>query len=494
MGESQTLARLENIHAGRGARPFSIAQRRALIVSALLVSDGVMLTLAFWLAYLLRFRALPYYGMYDMAGYMRLFALSLPAWLTIFAIFQTYSRDYLFGGLGEYAQVFHAVSVGMLALIVFGFMERGELAISRGWLLLAWALAFLLTAVGRFGVRRAVYALRRHGHLLSPALLVGANQEGLALAQQLSSWATSGLFLSGFVDDEVPLGEEVFNGQRVLGRIEDLERLVAEYHIQEVIIAPTALKREQLLDLFRVFSTKSQVHLRLSSGLFEVVSSGLKVKELAYVPLVEFNTMRISGLDMLMKQTLDYLVVLLALPFLLPVLGILALLIRLDSPGPAIHRRRVMGVNGKQFDAFKFRTMYVNGDEILAQHPHLKDELARQFKLKDDPRVTRLGRWLRRFSLDELPQVFNVLMNQMSLVGPRMISPPEMKKYGKWGINLLTVKPGITGLWQVSGRSDLDYEERVRMDMEYIRNWTIWLDLYLLLRTPLAVLSKRGAY
>jgi lipopolysaccharide/colanic/teichoic acid biosynthesis glycosyltransferase len=153
-----------------------------------------------------------------------------------------------------------------------------------------------------------------------------------------------------------------------------------------------------------------------------------------------------------------------------------------------------MGVNGTQFDAYKFRTMYVNGDEILDAHPELKEELEKNHKLKDDPRVTRMGMFLRRTSLDELPQLLNVLRREMSLVGPRMISPEEIDMYDQWDINLLTVQPGITGLWQVSGRSDIAYRQRVRMDMHYIRNWSIWLDIQLLIQTIPAVLRGRGAY
>jgi lipopolysaccharide/colanic/teichoic acid biosynthesis glycosyltransferase len=153
-----------------------------------------------------------------------------------------------------------------------------------------------------------------------------------------------------------------------------------------------------------------------------------------------------------------------------------------------------MGVNGRQFDAYKFRTMHVNGDDMLAGRPELRDELARNHKLKNDPRITRIGRLLRRASLDELPQLFNVVRREMSLVGPRMISPAEMEKYHRWGINLLTVKPGITGLWQVSGRSEISYEERVQLDMYYIRNWSLWQDLQLLWQTIPAVIRGTGAY
>jgi lipopolysaccharide/colanic/teichoic acid biosynthesis glycosyltransferase len=153
-----------------------------------------------------------------------------------------------------------------------------------------------------------------------------------------------------------------------------------------------------------------------------------------------------------------------------------------------------MGMNGSQFDAFKFRTMFVNGAEILADHPELQAELAQNHKLKDDPRITKVGKILRKFSLDEFPQFFNVLRGEMSLVGPRMISPEEIAMYNQWDINLLTVRPGLTGLWQVSGRSDIAYDERVRLDMYYIRNWSFWLDLQLILQTIPAVLRGRGAY
>lgn len=159
-----------------------------------------------------------------------------------------------------------------------------------------------------------------------------------------------------------------------------------------------------------------------------------------------------------------------------------------------MHKRLVMGLNGKQFYALKFRTMVTNGEEILNQHPELKEELARTHKLKNDPRITRIGAILRKFSLDELPQLINVLKRDMSLVGPRMISPDEVAMYKQFDMNLLTVLPGMTGVWQVSGRSDVSYEERVRLDMYYIRNWSIWLDLQLLFQTIPAVLKSRGAY
>jgi lipopolysaccharide/colanic/teichoic acid biosynthesis glycosyltransferase len=168
------------------------------------------------------------------------------------------------------------------------------------------------------------------------------------------------------------------------------------------------------------------------------------------------------------------------------------------DPGPIIYRRRVVGVGGKAFDAFKFRTMVVNSqevlDELLTRDPEARAEYQQYYKLKNDPRITRIGQFLRKTSFDELPQLINVLRGEMSLVGPRMITLEEVERYGRWGLNLHTVKPGITGLWQTSGRSELTYEERVRLDMRYIRNYSIWLDVQILFQTIPAVLMSKGAY
>jgi exopolysaccharide biosynthesis polyprenyl glycosylphosphotransferase len=279
-----------------------------------------------------------------------------------------------------------------------------------------------------------------------------------------------------------------------LGTIDQLDEIVNRLGIEELILATSSLSRVQMLSMFERYGFSETVNLRMSSGLFEIITTGLNVKEFAYVPLVGVNKLRLTGTDWILKAALDYVLATTALILLAPVLIGLAIVIKLDSPGPIIFRRRVMGLNGQTFDAFKFRTMVVEGMEILKAHPELEKELLEKHKLKHDPRVTRLGRWLRRLSLDELPQLFNVLRREMSLVGPRMISPAEMSEYERWGYNLLTVQPGITGLWQVRGRSDVTYEERVRLDMYYIRNWTIWLDLQLLWQTVPTVLKGIGAY
>jgi lipopolysaccharide/colanic/teichoic acid biosynthesis glycosyltransferase len=194
------------------------------------------------------------------------------------------------------------------------------------------------------------------------------------------------------------------------------------------------------------------------------------------------------------KRILDLAVAAPLLILISPLLLVLAVVVRLDSPGPAFYRRRVMGRGGAPFDAFKFRTMYLDGEAILGNHPELQAQLLRDQKLRNDPRVTRAGCWLRRLSLDELPQLVNVVRGEMSLVGPRMIIRSELSRYGDGAAELLSVRPGLTGLWQVSGRGDIQGEARARLELEYVRNHTFWLDLKLLVLTVPAVLRSRGAY
>lgn len=201
-----------------------------------------------------------------------------------------------------------------------------------------------------------------------------------------------------------------------------------------------------------------------------------------------------TSYNSVLKSVFDLAITIPGLLLIAPLFIFLAILVKLDSPGPIFHRRRVLGQNGRVFDAFKFRTMYVNGDEILARYPKLRRELDKNYKLKCDPRVTRVGTFLRKFSLDELPQLLNVLARDMSLIGPRIIAPEELSKYGQYGQTLLLVMPGLTGLWQVSGRSNTTYDERVALDVEYITNWSLWVDIKILLRTVPAVLKGDGAY
>jgi exopolysaccharide biosynthesis polyprenyl glycosylphosphotransferase len=469
-----------------------------LYVSSLVISDAVMLSLAFWLAYYFRFQLfVDYFASKEMISFehYRFLFYSMPfLWLGIFAVNGLYAKDNLLGGTREYSRVFRSATQGFLLIAIAGFLEP-PLIIARGWLFMTWGFTFMFVSMARFLLRRLVYTLRRHGFFLTPAVIVGANEEGRWLAEQLLHWETSGLHLIGFVDKKAPATIPLFHNLVCLGSVEKLGEIIEQYKIGEVILASSAFStRDYLLDIFRRYGLTDQVTIRMSSGLYEILTTSLTVNEFAYVPLVYVNKVRLTGIDTIVKFVLDYVLAIVSLIVLSPILILIATLVKISSSGPVIHKRLVMGLNGKQFHAWKFRTMVANGDEILEKAPELMEELAKNHKLKNDPRITRLGAFLRKYSLDELPQLINVLKRDMSMVGPRMISPPEVSMYKQFDMNLLTVLPGITGLWQVSGRSDISYEERVRLDMYYVRNWSIWLDLQLLFQTIPAVLRGRGAY
>jgi exopolysaccharide biosynthesis polyprenyl glycosylphosphotransferase len=430
----------------------------------------------------------------SLSDYQTLVMILIPIWLGIFAMAGLYQRQNLLGGTREYSLIFNSTTIGMFTVISAGFLVP-EFIFARGWLLLAWAFVFLFTAIGRFILRRIIYSLREHGYYLSPAIIIGANEEGISLAGQLLSWKSSGLHVLGFVDAKEAAGTRIYQHLHSFGKVDQLDSIIKQYGIEEIILATSAFSsRDNMLDIFKSYGVASGVNVRMSSGLYEIITTGLTVKEFAFVPLVGINQLRLTGFDKFLKLALDYSFTIPGLILAAPIMLMIGILIKLDTHGPIIHRRRVMGINGKQFDAFKFRTMYTNGDEILEQFPELQKELQENHKLREDPRITRVGEWLRKTSLDELPQLFNVIRGEMSLVGPRMITEAEIDMYNQWDINLLTVRPGLTGLWQVSGRSDVSYEQRVRYDMHYIRNWSIWLDLQLLLQTFPAVLKRRGAY
>jgi exopolysaccharide biosynthesis polyprenyl glycosylphosphotransferase len=367
------------------------------------------------------------------------------------------------------------------------------MTVSRGLLSLTWLTSFLVVGAARFWYRRLIYRLRQDGHFLRPTLVVGADAEGVALASQLAHSGASGLAVLGFVDSRHPVGSRIKDRWPVLGSLDDLETLIEREGVAQLVVATGGVPRARLLEIVSTYGPARHVDIHFSSGLFDVLTTGVQVQERAYVPLISLNKTRLTPVDLFLKTGLDLTVTIPGLLVLLPVFLIVAVAIKLDSPGPVIYRRRVLGLNGKEFDAYKFRTMRTDW-ERSEQDEQVQQQFVVGQKPKEDPRVTHIGRALRRYSLDELPQLVNVLKREMSLVGPRMITRQEAGFYQQWLMNLLTIRPGITGLWQVSGRAETSYEDKVRLDMTYIRNYTIWLDLQLLFQTIPVTLRSRGAY
>jgi Undecaprenyl-phosphate galactose phosphotransferase WbaP len=333
---------------------------------------------------------------------------------------------------------------------------------------------------------------------MTPTYIVGANAEGIAIAEHLSSAPQYGINVIGFLDDKLAVGEAVTPDLIVHGPTADAEALCGKFAVERMIVATSGVERENLVEMFRHFINVDDVAVWLSSGMYEILTTGVRVQDIGSMSMIGVNHVRLTGINIILKTLVDYVGTIVAIIVALPVFIGVVIIMRRSDPGPIVYRRRVVGVGGKEFDAFKFRTMVANADEVLrehlATHPEAQAEWDKYEKLKDDPRVTPLGHFLRRTSLDELPQLFNILQGEMSLVGPRMITPEEVERYGQWNMNIHTVKPGLTGMWQISGRSEISYPERVRIDMHYIRNYSIWMDLQILFWTIPVVIFGRGAY
>jgi exopolysaccharide biosynthesis polyprenyl glycosylphosphotransferase len=472
-----------------------LALQRVILSIYLVLTDAFALAVAFRLAYWIRFElqltvAPEVPG--DPEDYLGLAVVLIPLWLLVFMLFNLYDRHSRLAGIAESAKVFHACTMATM-LVIVGTFVLPEFVIARVWLISLWMLSFVFVAGNRLLARRVVYACRRRGYLVTPSVIVGTNQEAVSLASFLSEWDSSGVWMVGFVTTESN-GTPGPLSRPILGSTREIRRIVETHGIEDLIVAITGSSREELLSLCEEVDSLP-VRLRVSSGVYELLTTRVSVQTLGTVPVMTVHKNRLDRGEYVIKTVVEVSLSVLGLVVLSPLLFAIAFMIKLDSRGPLIYRRRVLGASGKQFDAFKFRTMHVNGEALLSEQPEAAAELRTNHKLKDDPRVTRVGRWLRKFSLDELPQLANVLLGQMSLVGPRMITEPEAAKYGRHRLNLLAVKPGITGLWQVSGRSDLSYEERVRIDMYYVRNYSVWLDLQILfIETIPAVLRGRGAY
>ncbi len=310
-----------------------------IFFGSLVFSDTLMTALAFRLAYFFRFElAIPIFQIEvspNLIYYQRLVLFLLPLWVIVFGVNGLYQKNNLLGGTKEYSSLLNSATVGMLVIIFFMFLQP-DFILARGWLILAWGLTFFLTFLARFTLRRLVYYLRLKGYFLSPALVIGANQEGRLIADQLLASPASGLHILGFLDDRFNPGTQLFRHLHVLGSSEHLDQIVEQYQVEELIVATSSLSREDMVRIFQKYGVSKNVNVRLSSGLFEIITTGLQVKELAYVPLVTVNKVRLTGMDQIFKTILDYLITIPGMILLAPMFMLIGLAIKLELSGTCI--------------------------------------------------------------------------------------------------------------------------------------------------------------
>lgn len=384
-------------------------------------------------------------------------------------------------------------SYAIVVLLTFTYFTGDTKQLSRIFMLFVWLFSVPSLLLMRSFATKLLYSVRS---MRQPILLIGEPDEQTLKIFKADRY---GYNIIGVISDKE---NNLFNGLTplpVLGNIEKTLEVVKAADIRNVAIQARNLSKEVVIDL--IYKLQPVVdHITIVPELYGVPIGSLTV-DVLFEEKVAFFTLsnNLSKLhNRIFKTVFDLLFGLLAFIIVLPVMLVIGLLIYIDSPGPIIFSHRRVGLNGEQFPCFKFRTMAVNAEQMLndylANNSAAKAEWEKDRKLKDDPRVTKIGQFLRRTSLDELPQIINVIRGEMSLIGPRPIVEDELPLYGKYANDYLSVLPGISGLWQVSGRNDVEYSERVKMDSWYVRNWSIWLDIMIALKTVKVILSGKGAY
>jgi undecaprenyl-phosphate galactose phosphotransferase len=425
-------------------------------------------------------------------------------WLpVIFISFIAYERLYIksLSFWDETYELLKAVTVSMFTVLALLTIGRMTPDISRLTVIFLWMYGLLIFPLLRFIGKRLLF---KAGIWKDNVIIIGAGKAGIDTAGGIRSEPHLGYNVIGFLDDDpskigtdIPVGDTVY---RVFGKTRNFSKFVTMLDISTIIIAIPSLPIERLTELTNTIQ-KLTKNILLIPDLKGIALTNTELHHLFYqqIFLLKINNNLKSPSNRFIKRTFDLTVSVLFLPLLLPLIGILGLLIRLDSPGPVFYLHRRVGRAGTMFGVYKFRSMYRDSrerlDKILSSDSAARQQWEASFKLKDDPRVTRMGRFLRKTSLDELPQIINVLKGEMSLVGPRPVLEEEISRYYKEFADYYhMVRPGITGLWQVSGRSDLGYDIRVKLDTWYVLNWSVWLDILMLLKTIRVVAKREGAY
>lgn len=466
-------------------------KKSELIFSAILVPlDFLMLLSAALSAYFLRFSALtdirPVILEWPFQNYLKISLVVAFVWLIIFALAGLYSIGGLRRLIDELTRVFLACSTGIMAVIIFVFFKR-ELLTSRFIVLAVWGLSIITVNLGRLLMRGIQHLLFKKGVGVHRVVIIGnENTTDNLVAEMHRSPALGYKVVGRFVDFDQSVKQQI-------------EEIAERKGIDEILLSNPALPREKILELLDFANAKHWV-FKYAVDLLEAQSTNLEVNMLAGIPIVEIKKTPLDGWGKIVKRVFDFVGALLLIILFSPLMLLIVLAIKLESRGPIIYKNERVGQ--KNFKIFKFRSMYLKyctGNEYGGEHALqyeeklINEKSERQgpvYKVLADPRRTKVGCWLEKTSLDELPQFFNVLFGQMSLVGPRPHQPREVEQYQKHQKRVLDIKPGVTGLAQISGRSDLDFEEEVKLDTYYIENWSLKLDLQILFKTPWAVLTR----
>ncbi len=498
---------------GRAATPVmpiysvdeQLRRRRVRSIIARLVLfllDAVMINIAFVAAYYIRFVVL--HGVQftttfinePFTNFTELEIVVTVGMLTLFYVRGLYRLRSTGTWFKQFWVISASATTGFAIFAAYDYLLRQtdiSLSGSRSLVGLTWLLLIVCVAFMRLVSAAYLTALYRRGFWLTGVLVIGSGRLGKLMMQQITATPNLGYRIVGFINDgEEPLAD--FGRFKALGTMEDIDTVIRQQRITEAIIALPSHQHTQILRTVQICE-RAGADFKLVPDLYELSLSRIDVDAIEGIPLIGLRHSLTGSLQYRIKRLIDVVGAAAVLAVGAPIWLLTALAIKLDSPGPVLHHQTRLGYRGQPFDCFKFRSMYVNADQMLERlRATLPADERGKFKLKNDPRRTRVGQFIRRTSLDEIPQLLNVIRGDMSLIGPRPPLPAEFERYEDWEKARLEMPPGITGIWQVRGRSDIDFNEMVLMDLYYIENWSLRLDIQILLQTIPAVLGSKGAY
>ena len=465
-------------------------QRKARVLFGL--SDIILVTLAFETAY--RTRALlPLHFLFYLTLERKalLLGVTLLGWVLLGIWLEVYDRLDSAHPAVILRDTARQCVYGALGLVLFEYLMRFDL--SRFFVLFFATLAWVLLVLFRLTAGRVVGVIRREFAAPHYVMVVGTGERALRMGRDLEASSNYGVKLRGFLNERGDGGpaEVTLGAVHKVSPIGDLPAILRQHVVDEIIFAVGSERLAELEEVF-LLCDEEGVRTRVVVDFFPHVNSTVSLDRFGSTPLLTFSAAPYDEVRLLVKRVTDILIAAAGLLVLAPFMAAIAIAIRLSSPGPAIFRQVRCGLNGRRFVFYKFRSMCQNAEDLKNSLAHLNTRET-VFKIPDDPRLTPLGRYLRKFSLDEWPQLWNVLRGDMSLVGPRPAVPSEVDQYKRWQRRRLRMRPGLTCIWAVSGRDNVDFETWMKMDMQYIDNWSLALDWKILLRTIPRVLTGHGA-
>ncbi len=484
-------ARGRLFHAGPVSQEWETSLLRRLVVADLVAFVAAEVIAAMLMAGRIN-EVLTMFGHH--ISYLALAVAGLPAWLGVLALNHAYDRSLIGSSPNEYTNVMRAVFVLFTLICAAAFM--GGMPISRGLFAVFFPLLLVFSMLARLVVRKGLHRRRARGRdlrrlvLVSRAPAIGNVTEHFARSPHVG-YQVEGAYLYGLRNY---IATPDTSGVPVLGEPDDLVRDIGDLSIDAVALSGGELFEDESLRSLAWKLHDTGIQLLMAPDLAEIAGPRIVSRPAAGLPLLLVDEPHVTGIAQAVKSAFERSIALLACIVLSPVFLAIAVAVKCSSKGPVLFRQIRVARDGEEFEMLKFRSMIDGAEEMIDDLDDRNEHDGVLFKIRDDPRVTRVGAWLRKFSLDELPQLWNVVAGDMALVGPRPPLPAEVERYEGTTRRRLMVKPGITGLWQVSGRSDLSWEETVRLDLYYVENWSPLLDAIILAKTAKAVLAGHGAY